>query len=267
MSSILKMIPLVKEKYTQYEGAGSHVILFLACLIVLFILICQNKESNDNTDRRLFGYSLVSLIIYAFPLTAYIIVKFCVGKSVYWRMFWLFPITLIIAYVGTRTIESLDKALTRAIVFLGIVAVIVISGQNLYRPDIFQSADRLEKLPRAAVTVTDTIKTDAASCGTETIKGAFDPTLCCYIRQYDGSVKMAFGRETIRGYTRSDVYDAMNTETPDAETLLNACLEDDCNYIVLQEALAYTHNLSEGLEKAGLRHVNTLDGYVIYAVD
>ena len=82
--------------YDIYNGTGMQMALFFACLIYLFF---QKKEKEK---RFLFlGYTLLFFLICFFPVTAKIIMEVCIGKSVYWRMFWLLPVTIVTAYTAS----------------------------------------------------------------------------------------------------------------------------------------------------------------------
>ena len=87
-------IELIFRWLKAYVGTGWHWLLFLAAAVLLFFLREASKKR-----QILAGYCIGILFLYFFPLTAWIIMKACIGTDTYWRMFWLLPVTPVIAYV------------------------------------------------------------------------------------------------------------------------------------------------------------------------
>ena len=259
MEKILEMLNLVREHYEKYEGTGAHIILFLTALIFLFIIWSRKK---NKTDYYLIFYSLGALVIYVCPLSAYVITKFGIGKDVYWRMFWLFPVTLLIAYICTLGVGEAKGNLAKAAAVLGCGVLIMISGQNMYRDDIYAASENTAHIPQAAIDVSAVLEEDAAENNKTFIKGVFDNGLVPYIRQYDGNIKMSYGRNVTEQNEKSDIYDVVRSEETTAKTLIKTCLEDGCNYIIFNEDNRY----HKGLLEAGAWEITRIDGYIIYGI-
>lgn len=88
--------------YDNYNGTGMHMALFFTA--VLYLLL----QKKDEKRYVFLGYTLLFFIICFFPLTAKIIIA-CIGKTVYWRMFWLLPTVVITAYAGVQVIMAAEK--------------------------------------------------------------------------------------------------------------------------------------------------------------
>lgn len=261
MTTIMSMLTLVWDKYVSFEGTGAHVILFLASLLVLVFLLQGQK---NRTDWYLAAYSLIALVIFACPVSAYVITRFGIGQDVYWRMLWLFPITLLIAYVCSIGIGSIgNRKVAKALCLAGCCGLIMLSGKSMFCEEIYQKAENTAHISQGVVDVCEALQEDAAGHGGTEIKGVFDPSLACYIRQYDGTIKMSFGRNVMRGEIHSDVYDALLSEETSAEELMDVCRQDDCNYLVL----AAGNRFHDGLLAAGCREIPLQSGYTIYAFE
>ena len=90
----------VIQIFQKYMGTGLTVIWFLAALIYLFLF-------EKRKDRRiLFVYMPVLLLLLYFnPLFAGL---FCslVGSEIYFRMCWLLPVIVVLAYTAVCILEK-----------------------------------------------------------------------------------------------------------------------------------------------------------------
>lgn len=124
------------EKLKDYNGKGWHVALFVLALVFLWL------GTKEKEHKKLFtGYSILFAILYFCPVTAKIIMKYCVEEQVYWRMLWLLPIPLVLAYAGVQLIQKFSKKTAKAGVFLLLAVVLIAGGNNMY----LGTGGRLEK--------------------------------------------------------------------------------------------------------------------------
>ena len=68
----------------SYAGDGWHVVLFLPALAYILFARCDKR-----LKRFLAAYTVLFLFLYFCPVTAKIIMDYCIGEEVYWRMLWL----------------------------------------------------------------------------------------------------------------------------------------------------------------------------------
>ena len=115
------------EKMEMYNGTGWHLLLF--GLAILYLCACRRKKENK---RLLLGYSVVFFLIYFCPVTAKIIMDYCTGESVYWRMLWLLPIPLIVAYACTMLVSSFRRRLPRLACGLILACAIIAGGRSMH---------------------------------------------------------------------------------------------------------------------------------------
>ncbi len=99
-----EVFDLIKFFWKHYNGKGFYLYLFLGCMVLLLFLRERRKY-----NRYLFWYCIGGLILYWIPYTAKIIMDYAIGKTVYWRMFWLLPITFVIAYFAVSCKKKVRK--------------------------------------------------------------------------------------------------------------------------------------------------------------
>lgn len=180
--------------YDSYNGNGMQMALFFACL---FYLALQKKE---NEKRVLFlGYTLLFFIICFFPVTAKIIMDFCIGEDVYWRMFWLLPSAIVTSYTGVLVIMRSEGNVKRYVLLFMMFLVIGMTGTSVYNSSMFERKQNNYKLPQEAVDVCDIIEADAAANGITHKKLIAGNDLVAFIRQYDADILMPYGMDAIRG--------------------------------------------------------------------
>lgn len=134
-------IELIFRWLKAYVGTGWHWLLFLAAAVLLFFLREASKKR-----QILAGYCIGILFLYFFPLTAWIIMKACIGTDTYWRMFWLLPVTPVIAYVLVLAVQRAEKrgraegiAAAAACVLL-----IAVTGSCVYGKGQFTTGNRFK---------------------------------------------------------------------------------------------------------------------------
>ena len=95
-----KSIEIISNAFLQYKGNGMYMALFLLGMLYIYL------NEKDKKMRCLFLYfPLATLFVTLNPLF-----NKCVGKiftgSVYWRLFWLLPIGITIAYCLIKFVQD-----------------------------------------------------------------------------------------------------------------------------------------------------------------
>ena len=76
----------------NYVGNGLAVILYIVSVVYLFI------KEKDETKRIVLLYSTI-MIMFFFLLPPFAVIIFnTMGQEVYYRILWLLPMTIVIAY-------------------------------------------------------------------------------------------------------------------------------------------------------------------------
>lgn len=236
--------------FREYMGTGLIVILFLVSLIYLWV-----KEKRRDI-RILFIYVPVILLLLFFnPLFAGLVYRFA-GEEIYYRILWLLPITVTIAFAAATLYGQLSGR-QKNIFALAAAAGIMASGSFIYSNPYFDKAENLYHVPDSVVHICDAIVVPGRE-----VQAVFPLELVQYVRQYEPTVCMPYGREMTveRWYFQSDLLDEMEKETIDLSRLAPLAKEEGCHYIILPEDKEIKGNPAEyGWEMFG-----RTDGYVIY---
>lgn len=252
-----EVISLIRE----FMGTGLIVIWFLIALIYLWI-----REKRKHI-RILFLYMpIILLFVYFNPLFAGLVYR-VVGDEIYYRILWLLPITVVIAYAcvcayGQLSKEYSGKKGLSADIFAGMYAlclagVIAASGNYIYGSSLFTTAENLYHVPDSVVHICDTINVPGRE-----VMAVFPMELVQYVRQYSPVTCMPYGREVT--VDRWNVYPplcaAMEAEVIDMSQLAPLVREAECHFCILPA----DKEINGNPEDYGWIWIGETDGYVIY---
>lgn len=236
--------------FRDYMGSGLIVIWFLAALLYLGF-----REKRKQV-RIMFLYVPVMLLLLFFnPLFAKIVYE-AAGTEIYYRILWLIPITVVIAYASARIWGELAGRKRRCFAAAVLFAVTV-SGSCIYGNPYFKRAENLYHMPQSVVDICDEIVIEGRE-----VMAVFPSELLQYVRQYTPLVCMPYGREILVSSWghQNELYNAMEAEQIDAKLLATLAREQLCVYIILPEEKELSGSLlEEEFEEFGRMH-----GYVIY---
>ena len=171
--------------WKSYWGNGLFLLLFAGCC--LFLLV---KENRGRKIRLLLGYCLVSILIFFFPLGAKLIHK-VIGESVYWRLLWLLPVVPVTAYALVKMTFLAGKKWLRTGLVLLFSAAIALTGKNAFSSDQYAYSDNLQQVPGQVQMICNLIR---SRCGEKDVLVAANDYLAAYIRIYDPTITMPYGR-------------------------------------------------------------------------
>ena len=239
-----------------YGGNGALLLLLL--LSSIFLVVTE----KDLKKRILLGI-LPLLIIAGFllPITKIVYVAaFDDGSDTYYRLLWLIPTYMVIAYAFCKVLSRIEKSVAKKAVLVAGLIVIAISGSFVYTSQYMSKAENLYHIPQSVIDIVDVI---APSEDEPRVRAAFPSELVHFVRQYNTDILMPYGREMV--VTQWDYYNAVyeameKPEVIDADELIEATRQTKCRYIILSEDRAIDGDLTE----LGLTLVDTVDGYYIY---
>lgn len=254
-----EILQYVKSMYDNYNGTGMHMGLFFASILYLLV---QKKEEK----RYLFlGYTLLFFIICFCPLTAKIIMDYCIGKGVYWRMFWLLPTSAVIAYTAVQVISRAEKRSRRYFLLLVMLAVIMMTGTCVYNKTLFGPKGNNYKIPQDVVDICEIIERDASVHGIDEKKLVVTNDLLPYIRQYDADIKMPYGNNAVRGENlknnnASEIFRIMSYDHQNWDVLSFYAAIEECNYLVYP----VNEDVTKAAEGNGYRKIGCNGNYDVY---
>lgn len=236
--------------FREYMGTGLIVILYLISLIYLW------KAEERRYVRILFIYVPVILLLFFFnPLFAALLYRVGDGE-IYYRILWLLPITVTIAFAAVSLYGRLPGK-HRTVFALAAAAGIMVSGSCIYSNPYFQKADNLYHVPDSVVHICDAIVVPGRE-----IQAVFPLELVQYVRQYEPTICMPYGREMTveRWIYWGPLPDAMEQETVDLSCLVSLTREEGCHFIVLSESKKMVGDPAG----YGWEVFARTDGYVVY---
>lgn len=256
----------ILNSFQRFSGEGTYLILFLCGVFFIYL-----HEKRKKVRLAFVSYSVVILLLMIFPVTALVIMDYLIGEEVYWRMFWLLPIPFVLAYAAVRVVEQ-KKQWRKAFLAVLFGILLMISGKMVYANGEIEVSGNPEKIPTEAIEVCNALSGDAVQNSIEKKRVVVPRELLAYIRQYDATVGMPYGRNAIKQEAMTEncenIYrimcskQASDMDIPELCSLLKA---ENCNYLV--EKLEIALEVGEQLEQCGYIQAAAVGDYVIYRCD
>ncbi|MBQ7359882.1 MAG: hypothetical protein IJW63_07305 [Lachnospiraceae bacterium] len=234
------------------DFAGEGMILTLFFLSVIWLLITEKRKEI----RIVFVYMPATiLVVFLFPLTAKIMSMF-MGEEIYYRLLWLWPIVPTIAYATVQLWKTV-KEQSRLLVVLVISAIIVISGKLMYVSPNYSVAENQYHIPQVVVDICDDIRVEGRE-----LRVLFPRELVQYVRQYDATVCLPYGREVLvySWGVRNGLFYVMETQPIDVKLAAEYAREDMCHYVIIRE----TDELQGDFEDYDYELFGVYDEYLVY---
>lgn len=242
---MFRTLEVIKRIYEQYNGTGRHMLLFWICLLVM--AACAARKKDARVCQLLF-VCLGVLAVTVCPLTARIIMKYCIEEETYWRMLWMLPVPMVLAYVMTEGIwhVKIKKKWLRGMFVCVFAAVIVVAGAPVLSRSQFSKASGLEKLPEPVTEICQALDKASRQNPDEEKRVLAEDELVCYLRQYDGTLLMPYGRSVLRGLKKMKLHEVLNDPACDYARLTKLARRQGCSYLVLYTERSYDSQVPEG---------------------
>lgn len=197
-------INFVKVCLNNYWG---HVSFFGIYIALIFCLLFSKKN-----ELKMISIYTVFLFLTIFNpvLVKYVYSKFQLD-DVYYRFFWLLPVSILLGYGCIRCIELGSSTLKRILLSLGIICMILFIGSPVkYFSSAFKIPDNLYKVPDEVLAVSGYIHQDSSE---ENPCAAVAPDLIMTLRQYDASIQLTLYRDIVLGWQGASNFHN-NSENP-----------------------------------------------------
>ena len=257
-----EILHMAWETYAQYNGMAMHMGVFLAAL--LFLHVFHKTKTERANAYFLSGYTVMFFMIFFCPLTAKIIMEYCIGANVYWRMFWILPISVVVAYAFAASLRETVRW-KRAVLMTGMALAIMVTGSAVYTSENFTKAQNIYKLPQEAIDVCQIINEDARENDIEEKRAIVVNELLSYIRQYDGSIQMPYGRNALKGEKLTNknskkIFKLMCNPQVDWQNLVKSAEKGAYNYLVYYR----DETVEQELQDLGYKRIGDGGGYFVY---
>ena len=249
-------------KYQMTFEGGLYSTLFFVAVVYIVVF-----EKEPQKRRFLLGFAGLFAFIYWCPITSYIITHYCVGSDVIWRMFWILPSTIYIAYMIVDALERARKK-RKYLMILGILAAVVwLNGSTIYTTKNFPEADNPYKISSVTMQIADIIKADAKEKWIEN-RGVIVPDdMVNQIKQYDGELRMPYGRDMLRNQDKNEdarlIHYMVNHlfKFEDVCYMRELSLKGNYQYLVCTQG--FDHDI---LTEAGYHYVDGVGDYDVFCI-
>ena len=253
----------------NYGGTGFLLLLYVIALGYLLI-----REKNKYV-RSIFVYAPMLLIFgFLFPVSRKLYVAVLNEGNTYYRVLWLLPVSITLAYTGCFVIYRLGKRFekdARWISYAGAlvgVAVIMLAGEYVYNSPHISKAENAYHLPQEVIDICDMIEAREGEIPYN--YATFPGDLVYYVRQYRTDIGLAYGRDMVEpvwGYgIWNEAYMAIEgTDEIKAEELVEITrrFPDEARasrFIVLRDSKP----IDQPLDELGLTFLGQFGQYKLY---
>lgn len=242
-----------------YENGFILLCLYLASLLTILLL-------GGKKLRKCIGWPVLVLTIVVFNPVFYQYVWLKCFDYGYWRVFWLFPVVLVISVAVIMWIERFKQQKKQTIFLLIILLLLCCNGKNMfYKYMFYMDTENAYKLPQEAIDVADAL----LELDTEP-RVVMCSELYSYVRQYSTDIKMMYGRN-IEGYIdggrdkdRELNMNVVYEDITDWSRVAELMREENCRYLVVSQNKKY---LEEDMRQYSFILIKQVDGYNIIKLD
>ena len=242
------------DTFKDYCGSGILPLLFIASAIYIVII------EKATWKKMILGVvPLFVIIMFFVPFTRAIYEKVGMEENTYYRVLWLIPMSVDIAYAFCRLFDRRRKIG----LLVAITTVIICSGFSLvYRSQYITRAENRFHIPTAAIDICNLIAPDEDEAR---VRAAFPPELVYFVRQYNTDIMLPYGRDYVEAQWDywNAVYEQMNIEpggSYNVEALLETTRQAKCTYVILNMSVA----TDVDPQSLGLVLLSQMDGYSVY---
>lgn len=245
------MLKEIVTIFQNYCGSGWYPVLFLAAL--LYLLVTEKKKQIRVV---LVESSLVITVLFFLPFTKTIMNLLGEGET-YYRILWLLPMAVVIAYAGIRLFGKHYR-----IGFVILALVLVLTGKSVYDSPYLSKAQNRYHIPNSVIVICNEIMPAEEE---ERVWAVFPQELIYYVRQYTSEVQMPYGREMLEAswewnWDTHPIYKIMREDTIDLDALSPLLTEYNCQYLILNKSVPYTGDP----QKNGLTKIADIEAYELY---
>lgn len=178
----------LKELILLY-GSKKYLLLYL--LSFLIIAFTGNKQ-----ERTFFIIiPIVNALTIWNPLFINIIAKYLTSSVTFWRVLWLLPIEITIAYALSLIIKKSSKNRYKSLIFICEIIIIMICGKFTYsKENGFEKPENWEKIPQYIVEQTNYILENSEEDKKIMVMAPGEPLHSCTMRQLNPKIELLYSR-------------------------------------------------------------------------
>lgn len=241
------------ERWMQYWDGGNYQWLFVAAFLYLIFF----KRKKDYVKNILL-YVAIVLVIFWFPVTALIVQK-CIEEEVYWRVLWMLLNVPVCSLAIVELVKD-KKCIGKFCLLVVSFVMIVISGKSVLEANVYETAHNNQKIPYDIATICNIVKEHA---GDTEVWLAADDYIATYVRVYDASISMPYGRGQHGSWKKvcKKLYNEICSGEGDYELVATYAKELNCNYVA---CCVSDENGCAIMEENGYQIIGTVNQYTIF---
>ena len=242
--------------YKNYSGS-SMMMLFVAAAVVYLWILEEHKEI-----RLLFSYLAAFVAaLFFFPLFSYAAIHFFLDAQVYYRLLWLIPMGVIVSYAIVKAISQIEVRKKRVVVGIIMALFLMQSGSLVYQNAMVTKAENLYHLPQSVIDVADVLHVEGRD-----VKAVVPGEMLQFIRQYDASIHLAYGREAlVEGWSNNPLYEVMEAKPVRSFLVTDYAKQQGVEYIVLRTGTPIVGG--KPIEQYEFSFLTSVANYDIYIFD
>lgn len=236
--------------FRAYCGNSLYPVLFCVALVILLV-----TEKSRKIRLVLLYPSLFVTVLFFLPPFKWLM-DF-LDEGTYYRILWLLPMTVVIAYAGIRLAGKHYR-----IGFAALALLFILTGNYVYHSPFITKAQNRYHIPDVVVAICNEMlpKEDE-----ERVWAVFPEELIYFVRQYSSKVQMPYGREMLEAqwewnWDTHPIYRIMREDPIDIEALAPLLTEYHVQYLVLNRSVAVEGEPEEN----GLEKITTVEAYDVY---
>ena len=238
-------IKVVDESYHRAGGPRYYVPVFMLSIIYIWVFL---KEKDKDVVAIFSAFSVLICVICINPVFSKLW-SMLVGSEVYWRIYWLLPIGYSISYMFTDLVYRSEKKWEQRITLVFCIAILMITGINVYSVENFEKTDNYFKIPDWTLEMIFEISKDEEDYK----KLAAPEEFSIYTRQVDGKILLECER-----WGNSEVFQG------DYEKIYENAIAQKCNYVILPKT---SIKKEDPLTNYGFEILHENIKYVLYKID
>jgi len=238
-----------------YQGTGFMLILYAVSFIYLII-----TEKEKKIGLLLVYVPLLMWLIIFCPIYYRIYMGKLDDSGTYYRMLWLIPLSVTIAYAGCKAAYK-----HRIIGGIAVIAAILLCGRFTYTSVENKKAENAYHVPQYVIDLAEHMEEDIKDVN---VYACVPLEMVFYLRQYDSRIGLIYGREAVEshwGYY-NELYELFEvSESIDWQALLEKTRADEegvraCTYFVVPE----DRQMIGDPREFGLEEIYRTDGKILY---
>lgn len=226
-----------------FRGEGLILALFIVSLLALAFM-----KEHKTEKLLIIGMTVFHLCTFFNPLLCNFVSQKITGVAVYWRLFWLLPFYLVIAYSAAEFINIGKAKLVQFTALVSVAVIIIFCGDNIYKEGEYFTEHKNEyKLPDNLIKIAKYFSDEKYENMTILLPEGYSDK----IRQYTSKVNVVYSRkmssnkdiihETEISYM--NLYDKVYKEKNiSGEESLDALHKLDVDYICTENEIVYNGN-------------------------